>query len=179
MNRLRHIFVWLSRVTHSRGFGIQSPNDYWIERHVINETLPYYSYATMGQDDDWLTQKLGRLYFRLANWRQPSLICSDRYQEYLHAGCRTARILPPPLPAGATVEMARIDTCGANREQLLRLLRATDDHSLLILENIQRNRELWHEVLADERVRITFDLYDCGIVLFDKKRAKTNYIINF
>ena len=58
MNRLKAFIVWLGRIGHCRGFGIQSPADYWLVRYVINEHGPYYSYSKLGQDDDWLTQKL-------------------------------------------------------------------------------------------------------------------------
>ena len=83
MQRVKHFFVWLSRITHCRGFGIQSPTDYWLVRYVINEHWPYYQYAAFENEDDWLTQKLGQLYFRLANWRQPTVIESDGYRNYL------------------------------------------------------------------------------------------------
>ena len=35
------------------------------------------------------------------------------------------------------------------------------------------------EIVADEHTSITFDLYYCGLVMFDKKRTKQHYIINF
>ena len=89
-NQLKAVAVWLCRIGHCRGFGIQSPSDYWLVRYVINEHWPYYQYATLGRDDDWLTRKLGRLLFRIANWRQPSVIESSAYREYLQAGCRKA-----------------------------------------------------------------------------------------
>ena len=89
-NRLKAAVVWLRRIGHCRGFGIQSPSDYWLVRYVINEHWPYYQYETLGHDDDWLTRKLGRLCFRIANWRQPAVIESSAYRDYLQAGCRKA-----------------------------------------------------------------------------------------
>ena len=88
MQRLRHAFVWLKRIGHCRGFGIQSPTDYWMVRYVINEHWPYYQYESLGRDDDWLTRKIGRLCFRLANWLQPSVVESDLYRDYIQAGCK-------------------------------------------------------------------------------------------
>ena len=85
MQRFRHFFVWLKRIGHCRGFGIQSPTDYWLVRYVINEHWPYYQYETLGTDDDWLTQKIGRLYFRIANWLQPKVIESTRYHAWIFA----------------------------------------------------------------------------------------------
>lgn len=37
----------------------------------------------------------------------------------------------------------------------------------------------WKELVADERTGVTFDLYDVGLVFFDKRRAKEHRIINF
>lgn len=71
MNQLTRIWVYLSRLHRSLGFGIQSPTDYAFVRYVINEHWQYYAYQQLDeQDDNWLRRKLGRLYFRLANWRQ-------------------------------------------------------------------------------------------------------------
>jgi hypothetical protein len=51
--------------------------------------------------------------------------------------------------------------------------------TVLIVDGICKDRHFWRSLVADERTGITFDLYYCGIVLFDKKRHKQNYIINF
>ena len=59
------------------------------------------------------------------------------------------------------------------------LYNKVDERSVLIIEGIWRNRELWQKVVADNRTGVTFDLYYCGIVMFDKKREKHHYIINF
>ena len=63
---IRRWLVWLSRIHRVWGFGIQSPTDYAFVRYVVNEHWPYYAYEEL-TDKDWLTEKLGRLYFRLAN----------------------------------------------------------------------------------------------------------------
>jgi len=173
MNRkLWHLVVWLRRIGHCRGFGIQSPTDYGLVRYVINEHWPYYQYDTMGPNDDWLTQKLGRLYFRLANWRQPKVITSDGYREYLQAGCRRAVF-------GDAAELVRMRLESDCSQQLELLYNKVDALTVLVVENIQANREIWRQIVADPRTGVTFDLYYCGIVMFDKKRTKKNYIINF
>ena len=40
-------------------------------------------------------------------------------------------------------------------------------------------RQLWQQLLSDTRSGITFDLYEIGIILFDKKITKQDYIVNF
>ena len=54
--------------------------------------------------------------------------------------------------------------------------------SLIILQDIwldATTKAFWREVQADARCTTTFDLYYCGLVFFDAKRYKKNYIINF
>ena len=172
MDRLMHPLVWVSRIGHCRGFGIQSPTDYWLVRYVINEHWPYYQYDRLGENDDWLTRKLGLLFFRIANWRQPKTIESDSYQEYLQAGCRKATF-------GESSELIRFSLVGDYRSRLLYIYNKVETDTVLIVDGIRRDKNFWHELKADERVRVTFDLFYCGIVLFDKKRQKQNYIINF
>ena len=37
----------------------------------------------------------------------------------------------------------------------------------------------WKEVIADPNTGVTFDLYDIGLVFFDKKRVKEHRVVNF
>ena len=176
--------VWLSRIGHCRGFGVQSPGDYWFVRYVINEHWPYYQYNTLGKGDDWLTQKVGRLLFRIANWRQPSVIDSSAYQEYLQAGCRNALLVGGENEGRKEEEMESDDMVVMSLEgdyyrRLTHIYNKVNSDTVLIVADIRRAKDLWREIVADERSIITFDLYYCGIVMFDKKRHKQNYIINF
>ncbi|MBQ6379335.1 MAG: hypothetical protein IJJ56_11180 [Prevotella sp.] len=164
--------VWLSRIGHCRGFGIQSPTDYWLVRYVINEHWPYYQYDALGKDDDWLTRKLGRLYFRLANWRQPSVIQSNGYKAYLEAGCRRASF-------GDNTDSIELMRISLPSDAVEPIYDKVDDRSVLIVEGIRGEKERWRRIVEDERTVVTFDLYYCGIVLFDKTRFKKHYIINF
>ena len=172
MERLKHFFVWLKRIGHCRGFGIQSPTDYWMVRYVINEHWPYYQYEALGPDDDWLSKKLGRLYFRIANWRQPKVIESDGRREYLQAGCRKAVF-------GESSELVVISINGDSRSRLQHIYNKVCEGMVLVVEGIRNDRNLWREMVADERTAVTFDLYYCGIIVFGKRRHKQSYIVNF
>ena len=172
IQRVRHVLVWLNRIGHCRGFGIQSPTDYWLVRYVFNEHWPYYQYELLGDEDDWLTRKLGLLYFRIANWRQPHVIESDSFMQYLQAGCRDAKF-------GDSVELIRLRLVGDCHSRLTAIYNKVVDDTVLIVEAIRKNRTFWREIVNDERTGVTFDLYYCGIVMFDKKRPKQIYLINF
>ena len=175
MQRLRHVFVWLSRIGYSRGFGIQSPTDYAFVRYVVNEHWPYYQYDSLGKGDDWLTRKLGLLYFRIANWQQPRFIQSNDYLPYLQAGCRTA-VVNEKADCAELIHLRVGEEC---RSCLAYIYNKVDGQSVLILEDIRKDMALWQEVKDDERTGVTFDLYYCGIVMFDLKRQKQHYMINF
>ena len=174
MTQLKRWLVWLSRIHHSWGFGIQSPTDYAFVRYVVNEHWPYYAYENL-LDDDWMQQKLGRLYFRLANWRQPNLMIVDHYQRYWQAGCKKTQFVSDSDIDH--VELARVDVDDENAWN--RLLLLCDEHSVMIVEGLWRNPKRWKSLVKDARVMTTFNLYYCGILLFKKKRYKHHYTINF
>ena len=171
-NQLKAASVWLRRIGHCRGFGIQSPSDYWLVRYVINEHWPYYQYEALGRNDDWLTRKLGRLCFRIANWRQPAVIESSAFRDYLQAGCRKA-------VWGESSELMVLSLEGDWRSRLSYIYNKVSADSVLVVTGLSKARDVWREIVNDERAVLTFDLYYCGIVLFDKKRNKKNYIVNF
>lgn len=174
--RLKSWFVWLSRIHHCRGFGIQSPTDYAFVRYVVNEHWPYYAYDEL-HEADWLREKLGRLYLRLANWRQPSVILSDDYHPWFHAGCHKSDIIHFTSSISHQIELARITI--DQWDAFIDLLPHCDQQTVLVVEDIWRNPQQWQQIARDTRTGTTFDLYYCGIVFFDTKRYKHNYIINF
>ena len=56
------------------------------------------------------------------------------------------------------------------------------DESCVVVGDIYASAERkawWKELISDERVRISFDLYDIGLLRFEKKRFKQNYKVNF
>jgi len=202
MERLLYPFIWLSRIFHCRGFGVQSPTDYRFVRYVINEHWPYYQYDELRPTDGWLPRRLGRLYFRLANWRQPrvTLIVGDedcRREVYMQAGCRRTRIVtaenfvvPEDEEASfdaivwSDIGIVLVSPTVANWQLLFeRALESAGEQTVLVLENIHRDkavRTVWERIVSSvAEATITFDLYYCGVILVYKKRSKQHYIVNF
>ena len=132
-NQLKAASVWLRRIGHCRGFGIQSPSDYW---------------------------------------RQPAVIESSAFRDYLQAGCRKA-------VWGESSELMVLSLEGDWRSRLSYIYNKVSADSVLVVTGLSKARDVWREIVNDERAVLTFDLYYCGIVLFDKKRDKKNYIVNF
>lgn len=154
------------------GFGIQSPRDYAFVRYVVNEHWPYYAYSEF-PETDWMTDKLGKLYFRLANWRQPTTMKRDSYEFYFQAGHNHIAF----TSESDHVELARVDI--ESYDDYEKVVQNATDTSLLVVEGIHRDWSRWHSIEKDGRVGTTFDLYYCGIVFFDQDRYKHHYKINF
>ena len=101
MQRLMYMLVWLSRVNHCKGFGIQSPTDYSFVRYVINEHDPYYQYKDLEKvvkGLDSKTRKLCQLYFRLSNFCQSPFFVDVRPDTsaaatYVKAACGKTKVV--------------------------------------------------------------------------------------
>lgn len=172
VHRIWYLFVWLSRAHRCLGFGIQSPTDFLFVREVVNEHSPYYAYEKLGMSDSWIRRRLGRLYFRLANRFQPHYILDKvGASDYLKAGCKKA-VVDKQVHQ---VELAFVSTVTEAQS----LLPLCNDRSVIVVEGICRQKSIWRQLVSDNRVRISFDLYYCGILMFDSKRTKQHYIINF
>lgn len=170
--RMRYVCVGVRRFSRCLGFGIQSPTDYSFVRDVINEHRPYYAYEWLGRDDSWEYRRLGLLYFRIANWHQPSTLFDGVGAiDYLQEGCRHSRI----ASAHEKVDLA----VASLASDVSVVLDRCNDHAVLIVEDIQDYAPQWKELIGNGKVTVSFDLYYCGIVFFDKKRVKQHYLINF
>ncbi len=183
------MIVWMKRLHQCRGFGVQSPFGYSFIRYVINEHYPYYAYADLEKSMPYIdkcTRKLGKLYFRIANYLQPKVIydycpTSDAYNEYFRAGCKKAVIVDKVCDY-SEVGLARITLTDNCQYEIDNLLNCGNEHLVIIVENIYRDtksKDLWKSLIADERTGITFDLYYAGLIFLDKSYYKMDYVVNF
>lgn len=200
--KIRRARVWLRRMKYSRGFGVQSPWAYRFIRYVINEHYPYYEYTHLNHEVygiNKFARKLCRLYFRVANYCQPNLVVdygssTTAYRSYFKAGCKSCNVVQISaddkgmnkiinlLEENPTIDVARVSLKGDYRKVVDELMNHVSRKSLFIIQRIKKNKETeayWNELIADERTGITFDLYYCGIIFFDHKKFKQNYIVNF
>ena len=195
MQRWKRAWVWLTRIGHCRGFGVQSPTDYRFVRGVINEHAPYYLYEDLARELpglDSLKRKMCRLYFRLSNHCQAAayidLLPEDASRRYVSAACGKTRVQGFANPdevckvAFSTPLMARAACTAATKAAIDHLLSQQGGDVLVVLEGIKDNDEArgcWKEWENHPLAAITYDLYYCGIIIATKRRYKKNYIINF
>ena len=189
--RVKWIWNWIHRMGYSRGFGVQSPSAYSFIRYVLTEHYPYYAYDELKmrfKSFDHATKKKGRLYFRLANYAQAShwfdyYSAGQPYAAYVHEGCRKTvfqAIDGKTIPnAFRIARLSMTEDYQAVYEALCKV--ATDD-SILILEGINANKDtkaFWKRVQERQKATRTYDLFLCGIIVFDTSKHKHHYIVNF
>lgn len=189
--RVKWIWNWIHRMGYSRGFGVQSPSAYSFIRYVLTEHYPYYAYDELKmrfKSFDHATKKKGRLYFRLANYAQASHwfdyhSAEQPYAAYVHEGCRKTvfqAIDGKTIPnAFRIARLSMTEDYPAVYEALCKV--ATDD-SILILEGINDNKDtkaFWKRVQESQKATRTYDLFLCGIIVFDTSKHKHHYIVNF
>lgn len=173
---------------HSRGFGIQSPWAYRFVRYVINERYPYYAYEELATSHR-IDYRLPRLYFRLANYTRSCVWFSysssaERFENYIRRGCVRCSVIKilnaDDLPE--QVDIASVGLRGNYAQVCERIISRAHASTLLVMEGIRQHRAafaFWSETVRDERVRVSFDLYECGLLFFDPKQYKRHYVINF
>ncbi len=190
---LKSRWAALTRIFRSKGFGIQSPWAYSLDRDVINEHHPYYFYSDframhphIGHD----ARKLCLLFFRLANYVRPvavldAAVTDGACEECFIAGCASTHYIKvgsqlPPASEAPVIYVCRAADIGSVIVECM--LSQAKPGSLLIVVGIhadKRCRQLWQKLCADGRTGVSFDLYLCGLVFFDLKMTKNHYVINF
>ena len=188
---IKRFFIWLARCRYSRGFGIQSPNDYYFVMNVINEHAPFYAYSDLKQCFPHVyrrKRRMAELLLRLANWLQPEKVAllsnvDPIYVEYIKAGCNKA-IVSANWKSNET-KMFVIDRDAVNRSVAIDSaypsidsILSTDETVIVITDIYGTNKSLWNELLERGTSIIIFDLYHIGIILCKKNRYKIKYNLN-
>lgn len=154
-----NILLFIKRIRHCAGFGVQSPSDYAFVRNVIYERWPYYAYLELQQKYSDATERehwIGRLLLRVSNYAQAKRIVSfgtlsDMRRDYLLAGCSKSDI-----------------TYG----------KFLDDGDLIIVDAPCKHGIANWKWLNSQPNIVAFDLYYIGIAFCNRKRYAETHIIN-
>lgn len=203
---MKRPFVWLRRFRHRCGYGVHSPFAFNLITHVIYESTPYYKYKELAAEQKRLAPqkdrmwgyeslKVKRLLFRLVNYAQPATIvdvgtlsASSLYlraakegAEYTAAADLSGLFLESGIPVGFLYlhDYRHPELV----EEVLRVcIGRTAPTSVFVIEGIRytsRMRVVWERFSRHAQAGVTFDLYDLGIIFFDKTKIKQDYIVNF
>ncbi|WP_024998466.1 hypothetical protein [Prevotella falsenii] len=194
--KIKALMVWLQRMKHIQGFGIQSPSAFSFDRKVINDHTFYPVYAELKRAGNALTaieRKKARLLYRINRFAEADRFCFyptklPAYESYIKAACEKTLIEEAKTLCEASEGTASCEsaiyflTVSEHCQTFYDTLRTTiNAQSFIIVDGIKRNAEtkaFWQQIVDDERVSFSFDLYHIGIAFFDK-RPKQNHIINF
>ncbi len=205
MTSLRKIFASVCRLRQSLGFGVHSPYIYALLTDVFRERLPYYAYEAIGQlpgesPYSFGSFKINRLLFRLVNRFLPDSIieAGDSDGRSLksmslarkNAVCRnipdghgfSTEELEQTLGDSRQLDFLFISSTNAFREAFEAALPLTGEHSVFIILSIHADKDRrmwWKAVEHDERTGFTVDLYDIGLVFFDRNHPRRNYRITY
>lgn len=194
-------FVWLRRIRHRCGFGVQSPSDFSFVRDIVYEDWPYYAYPELAKEvhdkrysaqPHWFDEpkRLRPLLFRLTNFVQPRQIIVSGYQLasscYMKRACRKALFSVNPEPGAPALptllyisNWRKPSDVEHTFETYLPML---DEHSVIVVQGIGYScamRKLWKRWKEDGRTGITFDLFHVGIIFLSQNRIKQHYLVNF
>lgn len=175
--------VFLRRIRHCHGFGIQSPTDFSFVREVVYERAPYHAYAALTKEYATATpwqMKLARLLFRVTNFSQPQIIVlpasmPEVYKAHITAACPRAEIvasgkaddvcchLRKTVPYGYATTAERNDEC------------------IIVPDIYSTGAEAWQRLVSERHTRhlIMFDLYYVGIAFTCERRYSEHHIVNF
>lgn len=206
MEIFRRIWNWLKRFRHRCGYGIHSPSDFHMVTFVIYESLPYYAFDALKKKKyapslPHYRRKVNELLFRLVNHLQPHAVFevaggNGASMDYMHEAHPSASFtsiahggkeeqllwLRSKMEEHNGFDFLHVAFTPYYKEVVAEALHEAGDESCIVIGNIYESEEKyewWKMLTNDERVRITYDLYDVGFVFFDSKRYKQNYIINF
>lgn len=192
----------IARFRHRNGYGIHSPFAFRILTEVIHQELPYYAYSNLLQEEKrqaahegrrWRREPLRvkRLLFRLANEVRADYLfdvgpaaASSLYLQAArtHSTYHSATSADDFfLEADEPIHLLYLHDYSHPEwvEQVFQLcVTRTVRQSLFIIEGIGYTpamRELWQRMQQDPHTGITFDLFDVGLIFFDRRMNRQHY----
>lgn len=203
---IKRPFVRLSRFRHRQGYGVHSPFAFNFITQVIYQRTPYYKYSDLLKaEKEWIrtappcpwneSLPMKRLLFRLVNHARPANIVDAGTPTpaslYLQAGRTGAEYVNAQgveelsQKVKETVDFLYLHDWNHPEfvEEAFRIcVNRTTPQSMFVINGIgytPHMRALWKKLRQEEAAGITFDLYDAGILFFDKTMNKQDYIVCF
>ena len=190
LESLKKPFIWIKRFRKRRGYNVHSPFAFNFITAVLYQRGTYYRYSDIEKLDrsGFETIKILKLIFRLVNFIQPKTI-------YYKS---TNSAIPLVMQWAKSDSLCKTDISSCNEIDFVYISYATDtenivktieqvwsklhSQSILVLSGIGYSKALekiWNDCIQNEEAGISFDLYDMGILFFDKSKNKQDYVVNF
>ena len=197
----QRIWNWCRRFRYRCGYGVHSPSDFFLITSVVYERLPYYAYERLKKTSSSKSlphyrEKVNKLLFRLVNFYRPGSLIevgegngeAFRYMNQARTSMVSVGLkgvekeetlcrLEAELKRLEKVDFLHIAFTPFYKEIFEIAFPYLHDESCVVVGDIYASAEReawWKELISDERVRMSFDLYDIGLLRFEKKRFKQN-----
>ena len=184
----------IRKIRHRKGYGVHSPFAYGLITKVIEEKSGYYAYKQIEDlhrtlhDRQNFNKRKCRLLFRLANRFKPRCIIEcgseDGYSTlYLQKGCPTARLfcIEEELDQHL-IYLHSLSDASQYQEAFEKISPHLCEKSIIIIDGIRQEKgifRVWENFSRNEKIRVTFDLYNLAIAICNPKLNKQNYIVAF
>lgn len=192
MNRIErptNFWVWLKRFRKRRGYGVHSPFAFNFITTVIYQKGVYYNYSKIKSlpKDKIESDRLCRLLFRLVNYQQPKNILYSSPKESLKELFAWAKsdvkVFNVHLAKAQYDFVYLVPTEKQLKEKDIEtIFEQITSKSILVIYGVgysSASKGFWKTIISHPNSGISFDLYDFGILFFDKEKNKQDYVVNF
>ena len=190
----KRCFVRLKRIGSGKGFGIQSPSAFRFVTGVVNAHHPADSYPFLRDCDKAMSSRqrnLFLLYARMAKDREAAEVWnigapSDTFRHYMAAACDSALYRQIEVkarmvfPVDGTL-LIRLSHACIDQQLCRQLVETAPTRTILVLEDIYltpQALQCWQWITQQPQTGDSFDLFDCGIIFFQKNLCKNHYRVN-
>lgn len=171
-----HLATIITRLRHTKGYGVQSPTDYHFIKDIINQKLPYYQYKQL-KTTNRKKRKINQLLLRLANFCQPENILNQTDDtlatKYMEAGCKKAKTTKQNENK-KTIILTTIKLINHNT------IYTIAPQSIIIVEDINKNKQTkqhWNNITTNNNITTTYDTPQIGIIITGKRQYPKHYKI--
>lgn len=181
--KLNSFLYRIFRLPCSHGFGIQSPFAFNFVTKVVRGKAvdSQFEVKSLSKDDRKIASLCSRImraydynsYYEMldSSVSFASFMNNDHLVNYTHH-----------KDASVKIDFAVVDLRIAAADDVENVIQRMDSHSCLLLLHLYERKEtlsLWRKCAADVRTGVSFDMYSCGALFFDKKLYKRLYKIYY
>lgn len=188
-NIFTHTLIWFKRFRKRKGYGVHSPFAFNFITRVIYQKGYYYNYNLFHRLPEGKIEsiKICKLLFRIVNYGQPqevyySSVGADISNVFKWAKSDT-HVVREWSEAIKYDFLYIVPTKGGEiKEDISTIIEQITDKSILVLYGIcysKKCNDYWVQLIKHPKAGISFDLYDLGVLFFDKSKNKQDYIVNF
>jgi hypothetical protein len=184
-----NIFDYIRRKWRAKGHGVHSPFAFHLIRNIIHSPHEYYAFSDIEETfpDSTLQNKSAvafyRLSFRLTHHFKAKNVLEIGAKDsvntkFINAANKNAKC------TGVKCEKTKFDaifiyTNENEMPDVDSLFSMSHNDTFWVIRSIKskRGKAFWQKIMEDNRVRITFDVSETGIVFLQPEHHKLNYCV--